>query len=191
MTRRPSHLAKLSIAVLAEAYDVVLTTGRTSVGHKDYVIQSLDALGDIDFHRVRVRPGKPIAAAHLPEYNSVAFAIPGKPVGAHTIAILVMQFFFVGDTRLTTVDAILTSHIGVAKSGFEYAVPVILNENGDRRIAQPLGCAGSPLKVYQETFYPSILSSSTRATRVDGFFLTETDVEANKTIRVIPYPVIE
>ena len=36
-----------------------------------------------------------------------------------------------------------------------------------------------------------VLSSSTRATRADGFFVTEQSVEADQTVEVIPYPVVE
>ncbi|MGM0591985.1 MAG: molybdopterin molybdotransferase MoeA, partial [Halobacteriota archaeon] len=85
---------------LAAEYDVVVTTGGTSVGKKDYVIRALSDLGDVLFHRVRIRPGKPLAAATLPDHDAVAFAVPGKPVGALTIATLVVRLFFVGDDRL-------------------------------------------------------------------------------------------
>lgn len=44
------------------------------MSHKDYVTRALDALGETDFHRVRVQPGKPIAAARLSEHGTVAFA---------------------------------------------------------------------------------------------------------------------
>jgi molybdopterin molybdotransferase len=55
----------------------------------------------------------------------------------------------------------------------------------------PLGHADSDLAVYDEAFDPSVLSSSTRATRADGFVLTETGVERDEAVRVVPYPVVE
>ncbi|MFC6765136.1 molybdopterin molybdotransferase MoeA [Natrinema soli] len=176
------------IAQLADEHDVVITTGGTSVGKKDYVIRALEALGEVEFHRVRIRPGKPIAVARLPDHDAVAFAIPGKPVGAHTIATLVMRSFFVGETEpISTVEASLTSDVGIGTSGFEYAVPVTLDEGN----AVPLGHVDSPLEVYDETFDPSVLSSSTRATRADGIVLTESDLSAEESVRVIPYSVLE
>lgn len=184
---------------LAREYDVVLTTGGTSVGKKDYVIRALEALGDVNFHRARVRPGKPIAAARLPEFDAHAFAIPGKPVGAHTIATLVMRPFFTGDASLPAVDAELARDVGTGPDGFEYAVPVKLS---DRRAegtgatdrvgkAMPLGHVDSQLRVYEDTFDPSVLSSSTRATRADGFFITKDGVSKGERVRVVPYPVVE
>lgn len=175
------------IADLAAGYDVVVTTGGTSVGDKDHVVSALSELGDVLFHRVRVRPGKPIAVAHLSEYDAVTVAIPGKPIGAHVIATLVARPFFVGAAELPTVSASLTAHVGLGPSGFEYVVPVLLEEGE----ATPLGHATSPLSVYEETFDPSVLSSSTRASRADGFLVTETDRAAGEEIEVVPYPVVE
>ncbi|MDH5019915.1 molybdopterin molybdotransferase MoeA [Halobacterium rubrum] len=181
------------VAALADEHDVLLTTGGTSVGEKDYVIRVLAALGDVDFHRVAVRPGKPIAMADLPEYDATVFAVPGKPVGAHTITSLVARPFFTGRTDLPTVPAEVAVDVGLGPSGFEYAVPVTLEDrdgDGDPT-AMPLGHADSPLSVYEETFDPSVLSSSTRATRADGFVLTESALDAGQRVRVIPYESVE
>jgi molybdopterin molybdotransferase len=175
------------IRELADAYDVVVTTGGTSVGHKDHVVSSLQDLGDLQFHRVSVRPGKPIALAELPAHDAVAFAIPGKPIGGYTVATAVMRPFFTGDANLPSEPATLARDIGIGVSGFEYFVPVT-RENGE---AMPLGHVDSPLQVYDETFDPSVLSSSSRATRADGFFVTESAVSAGETVQVVPYGVVE
>ncbi len=170
---------------LAAEYDVVMTTGGTSVGKKDHVLRALDALGEVDFHRVRLRPGKPIALASLPD--ATAIAVPGKPVGAHTIATLIARPFFVGATPLPTVDAELTEQLDVGPEGFEYVVPVQFEEG----TAVPLGHAASSLPIYEEQFDPSVLSSSTRATRAEGFFITDSPVAGGETVAVVPYPVLE
>lgn len=175
------------IEALATEYDIVVTTGGTSVGKKDHVVRALDDLGKVLFHRVRVRPGKPIAVARLPAHDAVAFAIPGKPVGAHTVTMLLARPFFIGDRYLPSVSATLARSVGVGASGFEYVVPVTLDDGE----AMPLGHVDSPLQVYEETFDPSVLSSSTRASRADGFFITETAVDGGETVGVVPYPVVE
>lgn len=175
------------IAALADEFDVVVTTGGTSVGKKDHVVRALADLGDVLFHRARVRPGKPIAVATLPDHDAVAFAIPGKPVGAHAITTLVARPFFVGDVPLSTVPATFSTDLGIGPEGFEYAVPVNLVDGE----ARPLGHVDSPLPVYDETFDPSVLSSSTRATRADGFVVTDSGLSAGETVSVVPYPVVE
>ena len=175
------------IATLAADHDVVMTTGGTSVGHKDHVVRALDGLGDVVFHGVRVRPGKPIAVARLPDHDAVAFAIPGKPVGALTVATLVARPFFVGDVRLPTVAAEMAVDLAMGAPGFEYAVPVVLS-GGE---AVPMGHAASPLPIDETTFDASVVSQSTRATRADGFVLTETDLAAGETVDVVPYDVVQ
>jgi molybdopterin molybdotransferase len=179
------------VAELAAEYDVVVTTGGTSVGKKDYVIRTLADLGEVLFHRVRIRPGKPIAVARLDEYDAVAFAIPGKPVGAHTVTTLVARPFFAGDRPRSTVRATLARGFEIGVEGFDYAVPVTLSTAGGVTEAMPLGHVDSPLSVYDETFDPSVLSSSTRATRADGFVVTESGIAAGAEVDVVPYDVVE
>lgn len=175
---------------LASEYDVVLTTGGTSVGHKDYVIRALDALGSVEFHRVRIRPGKPIAMAPLSDHDAVAFAIPGKPIGAHTISTFVMRPFFTGQSRLPTLGARLARDIETGPEGFEYMVPVTLEGEGMPE-AMPLGHVDSPLSIYERTFDPSVISSHTRSSRADGVFVTREAIDAGETVEVVPYPVLE
>jgi len=176
-----------AIADVADEHDVVVTTGGTSVGHKDHVVRALAALGEVRFHRVRLRPGKPIAFARLPDHDAVAIAVPGKPVGAHVVTTLVARPFFTGDRRVPTVDATLASDVSLGPEGFEYAVPVTL----DGEEATPLGHVDSPLAVYEGTFDPSVLSSSTRATRADGLVVTTEAVSAGDRAEVVPFPAIE
>ena len=175
------------VAALADAHDVVVTTGGTSVGDKDHVVRALHALGDVLFHRVALRPGKPIAVADLPDHDAVAVAVPGKPVGAHAVTTLVARPLFTGETALPTVSATLAVDVGIGVSGFDYAVPVVLDDG----TAMPLGHVDSDLAVYEDTYDPSVLSSSTRATRADGFVLTESSLAAGEEVGVVPYPAVE
>jgi molybdopterin molybdotransferase len=176
------------IETLAEAHDIVVTTGGTSVGKKDHVISALQELGTVEFHRVAIRPGKPIAAAWLPGQDAVAFAIPGKPVGAHTVATLVMRpFFRPHHDQLPTIEARMAVDVGISPPAFEYAVPVTLEDG----VAMPLGHPDSQVAVYEERFDPSVLSSTTRATRADGFVLTTESLAADSTVEVVPYDIVE
>ncbi|MBZ6493625.1 molybdopterin molybdotransferase MoeA [Natrinema longum] len=172
---------------LAREHDVVVTTGGTSVGDKDYVIRTLDALGDVLFHRVRLRPGKPIGVARLPDHDAVAIAVPGKPVGAYLVTALVARPFFTGDASLPTVSARMAHDVGIATAGFTYAIPVTLEDG----TATGLGHVDSPLPIYEETFDPSVLSSSTRASRADGFVLTTNGVAAEEPVDVVPATALE
>jgi len=179
------------VADLADRHDVVVTSGGTSVGTKDYVVRALDALGEVRFHGVELRPGRPAAAAWLPDHDAAAVAVPGKPIAAHTVAVLVGRPLFAGDADLPTVSAEFPVDLGLRNEAFAFAIPVTLEGEGDDRVAGPLGHVDSPLDVYGDTFEPSVLASSTRATRADGLVLAESALAAGETVDVVPYRVVE
>lgn len=60
--------------------DFVMTSGGVSVGEADYTKEVLEALGDIAFWKLAIKPGKPFAFGHLP--NSTFIGLPGNPVSA-------------------------------------------------------------------------------------------------------------
>jgi len=84
----PDNLETLKKAVqeALASYDVVLLSGGTSVGTKDYIPILFDELGELLFHGVSIRPGKPISAAKI--QNKLVFGLPGYPVAA----LLTFQF---------------------------------------------------------------------------------------------------
>ncbi|WP_371194510.1 gephyrin-like molybdotransferase Glp [Glaciecola sp. SC05] len=63
-----------------EQADCVITSGGVSVGEADFVKQILAELGQIDFWKIAIKPGKPLAFGRLP--NSIFFGLPGNPVSA-------------------------------------------------------------------------------------------------------------
>ncbi|EJD0682096.1 bifunctional molybdopterin-guanine dinucleotide biosynthesis adaptor protein MobB/molybdopterin molybdotransferase MoeA [Vibrio parahaemolyticus] len=58
--------------------DVVMTSGGVSVGNADYIKLALDKLGHIDFWRINMRPGRPLAFGQI--NNKPFFGLPGNPV---------------------------------------------------------------------------------------------------------------
>ncbi|ELB2248534.1 bifunctional molybdopterin-guanine dinucleotide biosynthesis adaptor protein MobB/molybdopterin molybdotransferase MoeA [Vibrio parahaemolyticus] len=58
--------------------DVVMTSGGVSVGDADYIKLALDRLGQIDFWRINMRPGRPLAFGQI--NNKPFFGLPGNPV---------------------------------------------------------------------------------------------------------------
>ncbi len=65
---------------LAAGVDLFLTSGGVSVGDFDVVKQVLESLGRMEFWRVRMRPGKPVAFGHLRDVPLIG--LPGNPVSA-------------------------------------------------------------------------------------------------------------
>lgn len=70
------------IIALARPGQIIISTGAVSKGDFDFVPAALKALGaEILFHRIAIRPGKPVLFAILP--NGVPFfGLPGNPASA-------------------------------------------------------------------------------------------------------------
>ncbi|MFI3244958.1 MAG: molybdopterin molybdotransferase MoeA [Ferrimonas sp.] len=67
------------IAADAQA-DVVITSGGVSVGEADFIKLVLDELGQVNFWKLAIKPGKPFAFGQLP--NSWFCGLPGNPVSS-------------------------------------------------------------------------------------------------------------
>lgn len=74
-----SFLAALERAVSAGA-QVVISTGAVSMGRYDFIPDTLQRIGaNIVFHKVQMRPGKPLLFARLAG-GQLFFGLPGNPV---------------------------------------------------------------------------------------------------------------
>ena len=74
------HVIKEMLSEANRHCDVIITSGGVSVGDADFVKTALAELGEVDFWKVAMKPGKPFAFGHLS--NSVFFGLPGNPVSA-------------------------------------------------------------------------------------------------------------
>jgi len=94
--------AALSAAIAAG--DAVVLTGGVSMGHRDLVRGAIEALGgEIIFHRLPQRPGRPmLAAIARPERPVPIFGLPGNPLSALVTArrIVLPTLASIAGTRL-------------------------------------------------------------------------------------------
>lgn len=61
-------------------FDIIITCGGVSAGDADYLPEVLEGLGVKKlFHKVSIKPGKPIWCGQLPN-GGVVFALPGNPI---------------------------------------------------------------------------------------------------------------
>jgi molybdopterin molybdotransferase len=59
-------------------YDVIITTGGASVGDADYIKEILESCGEINFWKIAIKPGKPLAFGNIGQ--CYFFGLPGNPV---------------------------------------------------------------------------------------------------------------
>jgi len=64
--------------------DLVVTSGGVSVGDHDHVKPVVDAMGQMDFWSIALRPGRPLAFGELRTKRGAVpiFGLPGNPVSA-------------------------------------------------------------------------------------------------------------
>lgn len=75
-------LLKHTLQKAAEQFDVIITTGGASVGEADYIHAVLRECGEVNFWKIAMKPGKPLAFGKLG--NCYFFGLPGNPVAVTT-----------------------------------------------------------------------------------------------------------
>jgi molybdopterin molybdotransferase len=73
----------------SEIADVLITSGGVSVGEADFVKQTLDRLGQVNFWKIAMKPGKPLAFGTI--NKAVFFGLPGNPVSVMATFYQVVQ----------------------------------------------------------------------------------------------------
>jgi molybdopterin molybdotransferase len=69
---------KSALQQAAGEADVVITSGGVSVGDADYVKEMLAELGEVNFWKIAMKPGRPLAFGKI--NNALFFGLPGNPV---------------------------------------------------------------------------------------------------------------
>ena len=78
----PQQIKKLLDSAVDENVDLIISSAGVSVGAFDYVKSVVESQGKVDFWKVNMRPGKPLAFGH---YHGIPFfGLPGNPVSAFT-----------------------------------------------------------------------------------------------------------
>ncbi len=69
--------------------DVIVTSGGVSVGEADYTKDILEEIGEINFWKLAIKPGKPFAYGKL--NNAIFCGLPGNPVSAMLTMYVLVQ----------------------------------------------------------------------------------------------------
>ncbi len=125
--------------------DVLVSSGGVSVGDFDFVKDVFAERGTLDFWRVAIRPGKPVAFGRWGE--TLFFGLPGNPVSS----LVTFELFarpalrrLAGrvDTARTVIQAVLTEEAAHAPGRQSYQRAVATREGGGY-LVRPLSRQGS------------------------------------------------
>jgi molybdopterin molybdotransferase len=71
-------------------HDVIITSGGVSTGEEDHVKAAVETAGSLDFWRVAIKPGRPVA---LGVVGTAAFAgLPGNPVAVYVTFTQIVRY---------------------------------------------------------------------------------------------------
>ncbi|MDF4258334.1 bifunctional molybdopterin-guanine dinucleotide biosynthesis adaptor protein MobB/molybdopterin molybdotransferase MoeA [Vibrio parahaemolyticus] len=158
--------------------DVVMTSGGVSVGDADYIKLALDKLGQIDFWRINMRPGRPLAFGQI--NNKPFFGLPGNPV-----AVMVSFINFVEPAlrkmqgeqgwKPLKVNAIATENLRSRQGRTEFGRGIYELDNTGRLTVRTTGKQGS-----------GILRSMSEANCLIEISPAIDTVKAGESVTIIP-----
>lgn len=125
--------------------DLVLTSGGVSVGDYDLVKQMLAEQGNVEFWRVRMRPGKPLAFGFLGA--TPLLGLPGNPVSAAVTFELfgrpaIRRMLGAAQVERPVVDVVLAGE-AIQRADRRQFVRARLSSEQGALVAHPTGAQGS------------------------------------------------
>ncbi len=127
----PESIRAMFADALSLKPDLLISSAGVSVGAADFIRDILTELGLVDFWRINIRPGKPLAFGHIRDIPF--FGLPGNPVSAMvTFEVFVRPALYkmMGkQLPIRTINARLGHDI--TSDGRESYLRVILNKSDD------------------------------------------------------------
>jgi molybdopterin molybdotransferase len=180
---RPDREAALAetLAEAARDHDLIVTSGGVSTGEEDHVRTAIEKLGRLDFWRLAIKPGRPVALGQVKGVPLIG--LPGNPVAAAlTFAILGRPLILRlggGAAEAPTLFRVRADFAYKKRPGRREYVRASLSRDGDTVVASKYPKDGA-----------GILSSIVRS---DGFVIIDEDADglaAGAMVDFLPYAEI-
>ena len=180
---RPDRAAALAdtLTAAAKEHDLIVTSGGVSTGEEDHVRVAIERLGRLDFWRLAIKPGRPVALGHIKGVPLIG--LPGNPVAA------ALTFAILGRPLILRLAGAAEEHPATyrVRADFSYKkrpgrreyVRASLTREGDAVVAHKYPKDGA-----------GILSS---VVRTDGFVILDEDangVQPGAAVDFLPYAEI-
>jgi molybdopterin molybdotransferase len=168
-----------ALAEAANSADAIITSGGVSVGEADFVKDILTTLGEVNFWKIAMKPGRPLAFGRIG--NALFFGLPGNPV-----SVMVIFYYFVkpalrrlmgqADTETITVRVPCVTRLKKRPGRMEFQRGILARQADGSFVVRGTGDQGS-----------GILSSMSRA---NCFIILPDDcgnIEAGTLVEVHPF----
>jgi molybdopterin molybdotransferase len=130
-------------SALALHPDAIVSSAGVSVGAADYVKVVLEEMGQVEFWKVNIRPGKPLAYGVV--RGKPFFGLPGNPVSAMVTAMVMLRPALLRMTGQMDDSQMLRVVTGqdIPSDGRQSYVRVTLNREGGQTVAYMTGTQSS------------------------------------------------
>jgi molybdopterin molybdotransferase len=172
-----------ALRTACENADAIITSGGVSVGAADYTRDIMARLGDVNFWKIAMRPGRPLAFGKIASNGRSAylFGLPGNPV-----AVMVSFYFFARAALLQMMgaeastppllQAISSAAIRKKPGRTEYQRGIFSQTANGRTEVRLTGAQGS-----------GILSSMTQANCIVVLHEEQGNVAAGAIVDILPF----
>lgn len=168
-----------AFADAASNADVVISSGGVSVGEADFVKETLDRLGRVEFWKVAMKPGRPLAFGRV--QDACFFGLPGNPV---SVMVTFYQFVqpalrkLMGErhTDVVTVKVRCESRLKKRPGRMEYQRGILQRDENGELLVRKTGAQGS-----------GILSSMSQANCFIILPIDSSTVEPGQLVAVQPF----
>jgi molybdopterin molybdotransferase len=175
---QPQLIEEAFLSAAANA-DVVITSGGVSVGEADYVRETLASVGNVEFWKVAMKPGRPLSFGKI--NHACFFGLPGNPV---SVMVTFYQFVqpalraMMGDTQADPImiRATCQSRLKKRPGRIEYQRGILERDTDGSMVVHKTGAQGS-----------GILSSMSQANCFIILGMDNAGVEPGQEVDVQPF----
>ena len=173
----PSKIAK-ALTTAAQKNDLVIISAGSSAGTRDFTAGVISSLGDLLFHGVAVRPGKPVMLGRI--FGKPVLGLPGYPLAAQTMlrefAAPLLETWGLAAPHRHTVRVRL-AHDLTSEIGFDEFVPVFVGRIGSECWGTPhargAGVQMATVKANAYTHLPATAEGFESGQELDVFLTTD------------------
>ena len=134
------------ILAAAKNHDLIISTGGASVGDADYIKEVLARCGKVDFWKLAIKPGKPLAFGKINDCHF--FGLPGNPVAVvvtfqHIVAPALEQLSGISMSQPLQLLAKCTNALKKSPGRQEYQRGLVSQDNNGELLVASSGQQGS------------------------------------------------
>ncbi len=126
---------------------IIIFTGGTSVGTKDFLPETIRENGKVLVHGIAIRPGSPVLIGLKDQ--SLVFCLPGTPVAAYICFLLIVGTTIKKMLGCVNMDprveiiATISKDVPVSRMGYKHFLRVRLEKKENKLLALPVKLKGS------------------------------------------------